>query len=195
MLKFAGYDWNLWLWWILANSAGGTLGLIVLFGLLRLLDATLPGPTGDEVISIGAQLTVAPIFGLAGLIMGLMQWFVLRTVGDSFRVWILATGTGWLVGYMVAVLLFAISPAQSSTLIGLLILLLAIGFFSGFGQWVILRNHFSSTDWWILATTVATIVGWAGLLVGGICGGSLTWASAGAITGYVLMRITQPTLN
>ncbi len=195
MLKFAGYDWNLWLWWILANSAGSTLGLTISALLLVLLNATLPGATGDAVASVGTQLTAAPILGLAGLILGLMQRLVLRTVGDSYLAWILATGTGCLLGYMVAVLLLAYSPAQSSTFMTGLILWLAIGFFSGLGQWVLLRSRFASTDWWLLATTVATIIGSAGWLVGGICGGGLTWASAGALTGYVLVRITRPAMD
>ena len=195
MLKFAGYDWNLWLWWILANSAGSTLGLTLSAGLIFLLGAALPGTAGNEIISVGAQLTAAPIIGLAGLVLGLMQWLVLRTIGDSYQKWIVATGTGWLVGYIVAVFLLAFSPAQSSTFMTGLILWLSIGFFSGLGQWFILRSRFAFTDWWILATTIATIIGSAGWLVGGLCGGGLTWASAGAITGYVLMRITQPTLD
>ena len=195
MLKFEGYDWNLWLWWIVANSAGGFLGLIVFLGLSFILGASLPGATDGEVMSIGAQLTAAPIFGVAGLILGVMQWFVLRMIGESYLSWIIATGTGWLVGYMLAVLLFALAPSQSNTFMGPLILFLAIGLSIGVAQWYILRTRYSATDWWILATTIATIIGWAGLLVGGFCGTGLTWATAGAITGYVLLRITQPRLD
>ena len=112
MLKFSGYDWNLWLWWILANSAGSTLGLTIAAALIFLLGAALPGSTSDEVISVGAQLTAAPVMGVAGLILGFMQWMVLRTIGDSFPVWIIATGSGWLVGYIVAVLLLAVSGGR-----------------------------------------------------------------------------------
>ncbi len=194
MLKFSGYDWNLWLWWILANSAGSTLGLTIAAALIFLLGAALPGSTSDEVISVGAQLTAAPVMGVAGLILGFMQWMVLRTIGDSFPVWIIATGSGWLVGYIVAVLLLAVSGGQQNIMIGLT-LWLSVGLFSGLGQWYVLRSRFAVTDWWILATTIGTLVGSAGWLVGGICGGTLLWATAGAITGYVLMRITQPTLD
>ena len=192
MRKFSGYDWNLWLWWILTTSAGSTFGFSIFAVLSVFLNAPLPGLTGDEAMPVGAQLTSAPLLGLVGLILGFMQWLVLRTIGDSYRVWILATGTGWLVGYIGAVLLIAISPAQSNTLVTILMIWLPIGFFSGLGQWYVLRSHFATTDWWILATTVATFFGSVGWLTGPVCGGVLTWAGAGALTGYVLMRITKP---
>lgn len=193
MLKFSGYDWNLWLWWIVANSAGGTLGIAAATIVLILLNATLPGTSGSETFSMGTLLTAAPVFAILGLILGLMQWLVLRTVGESYGLWILATGAGWLLGYILGVLLLNLRQDQSSAIMSNLILLLVIGFFSGSGQWYILRTRFDSTDWWILATTIATIIGFAGFLVGAICGGVLTWAGAGALTGYVLLRITQPT--
>lgn len=65
-------------WWILMSSAGA---LIVLF-------------TGSVVVTSSEYL----YFALAGAVIGLMQWLVLRRQLTSAGWWILASTIGWLVG-------------------------------------------------------------------------------------------------
>jgi hypothetical protein len=63
--------WLLWLAWVLANALGAVLGLVIGFSLARVLSSLLINVTGWDSFQLAT-------FTMFGLIIGLVQWFVLR---------------------------------------------------------------------------------------------------------------------
>jgi hypothetical protein len=140
------FDWLLWLQWLAVTTLGW-----VLAGML------LPGPA-----------LVA-----AGLVIGSLQWVVLRQRLPQTGWWILTTTTGWATGWAIVI---TVVPQEFGALTGPF-----LGAAMGTLQWLFLRRHFYQAGWWIAVSTL----GWTlGLTL--LSGPMLVGAVAGAVTGIAL---------
>jgi len=144
--KILSFDWALWFFWIMATTWGWFLGNTLFSGL--------------------AFLT-------SGLFIGFFQWLVLQSrVPRAWR-WIVLTGAGWVVGYLLTFFLF---PPELQPLEGI-----AVGLTTGFAQWTLLRGEVQWAGWWI----PFSMIGWStGLTL--LPGIFLTGVMAGALTGLCL---------
>ena len=149
----AGWDWNIWFQWILANAIGETVGLggtLVISALLLLNAQKTMG-----VLPAAALAVLAGTF-IEGITVGTAQWLVLRRPMKSIRwwVWVLATAIGafvaWTLGMIPSTFMFAgadtggAAPAQISDLV-IYALAAVMGFvlgpILGVPQRLVLRHH------------------------------------------------------
>ena len=140
------FDWTLWLQWLAVTAFGWILGGVLLPGL-------------------------APVAG--GLVIGVLQWVVLRQRLPQAGWWILASGVGWAGGWTIVITL---APPEFGILTTTV-----LGAAMGTTQWLLLQRHFYRAGWWI----VVSALGWtAGLAL--LTGPLLVGAVAGAVTGITL---------
>jgi hypothetical protein len=142
----ASFDWALWLQWVMATTLGWLLGA-----------AILP--------------KVAPFS--VGLLIGVLQWVVLRRYLRQAGWWILASALGWAAGWGIVI-------AVAQLEIGLLTEPL-LGAAMGMLQWLVLRRQLRQAGWWIVVSTL----GWTVALTG-LADQLLAGAVAGAVTGIAL---------
>jgi hypothetical protein len=153
---------------------------------IRIPGSAENGESGELTIPlIIASLLVYAILG--GMI-GLGQWLELRNQLPRAGWWILASAGGWLLGFGLASLGFALFAALPPLLLLSLPLFLA-GIMSGAAQWFYLRDYWSDSTSWILVSGLTVFIGGFSWLIAGVIGGSLGWTIAGAISGYMLLRI------
>jgi len=140
------FDWTLWIQWLLVTALGWVLGGVLLPGL--------------------ALVTV-------GLVIGVLQWVVLRQRLPGAGWWIVASTAGWAGGWAIVITQV---PPEFGFLTGAV-----LGAAMGITQWLFLRLHFHQAGWWIAVSTL----GWtAGLTL--LTGPLLVGAIAGAVTGIAL---------
>ncbi len=174
----AGWNWNVWLQWILANAIGETVGLggtLVIGGLL-LMNAQ----QSMSAVSAAILAVLAGTF-IEGITVGTAQWLVLRRPINSirWRVWVLATAIGafiaWTLGMIPSTFMVVgadsggAASAQMSTLM-IYTLAAVMGFvlgpILGVPQWLVLCHHLPKAGWWVLANALAWMVGMVIVFVG-----------------------------
>jgi hypothetical protein len=174
----AGWEWNVWFQWILANAIGETIGLggtFVIGGLLLLNVQKTMG-----VVPAAALAVLAGTF-IEGITVGTSQWLVLRGPIKSMRwyVWVLATAIGafiaWTLGMIPSTFMFSgadsagAAPAPISDLM-IYVLAAIMGFvlgpILGVPQWLVLRQYLPRAGWWVLANALAWMVGMVIVFVG-----------------------------
>lgn len=131
-------EWKLWLGWMVMTG----LGLLIGF---------LPSRLLAEIIGLGIARILSPL--LAGGLIGMGQWLVLRSFITDCSDWILATGAGWGIGYAAGIFILQLLPT------GYWFGLFGIGLFGlivGLIQWPILRREIPNIVPWI----IANVVGW-----------------------------------
>ena len=182
-------EFGLWLGWTLATAVGMLLGFLPSLLLVNVLD-------------LQWARIIVPL--LAGFLIGLAQWAVLRNYLVESADWILAGGTSWAVGYALG--LFLIN-SLSSTALGGVIGFALFGAIIAVVQWPLLRREIPNIWSWIMAN----VLGWtAGFYlsqialsiffsndpaINPIVGTSfisvVTGLTAGAITGLALVWIVR----
>jgi hypothetical protein len=140
------FDWNLWLRWLAVTAFGWILGGVLLPDL-------------------------APLLG--GLVVGGLQWVVLRQSIRQAGWWVLASAVGWALGWAIVA---ALVPLEYGFLTGIV-----LGAAMGILQWLILQRQFYRAGWWIAISVLAWTAGLS-LLTGPL----LVGAVAGAVTGIAL---------
>jgi hypothetical protein len=174
----AGWEWNVWFQWILANAIGETIGpggTFVIGGLLLLNVQKTMG-----VVPAAALAVLAGTF-IEGITVGTSQWLVLRGPIKSMRwyVWVLATAIGafiaWTLGMIPSTFMFSgadsagAAPAPISDLM-IYVLAAIMGFvlgpILGVPQWLVLRQYLPRAGWWVLANALAWMVGMVIVFVG-----------------------------
>jgi len=131
-------EFGLWLGWTLATAVGMLVGFLPSLLLINVLD-------------LQWSRVVIPL--LAGFLIGLAQWAVLRNYLVNSHDWILAGGTSWAVGYAIG--LFLINTL-SGTALGGLIGFALFGAIVAAVQWPILRREIPHISSWI----IANMLGW-----------------------------------
>ena len=131
-------EFGLWLAWTLATAVGMLIGFLLAIPLVNLLD-------------LEWARIIVPL--VAGFLIGLAQWAVLRNYVVDTTDWILAAGTSWAVGYALG--LFLIN-SLADTGIGGLVGYILFGVIVAIVQWPILRREIPQVLPWILAN----VIGW-----------------------------------
>jgi hypothetical protein len=140
------FNWTLWIEWVGATAIGWLMG--------------------------GLLLPELALF-LVGLVMGILQWVVLRQYLRRAGWWILASAVGWSGGWAIAL---ALAPQG----IGILTEPL-LGAAIGTLQWLVLRRQLHQAGWWIVVSSL----GWT-IALTGLAGQILAGAMVGAVTGIAL---------
>lgn len=186
--KVARNEVGLWLGWTLATGLGMLLGLLpfVLFI--------------DDLNMLLARILIPLV---AGFLVGIFQWLVLRPYLTHSVDWILNGGAGWALAYALGlVIIQALADVPFGAWIGYLL----FGLIIAVVQWPVLRREIPNVIPWV----IANIIGWAlgaylsqailNLVVNtdtisqavstGFLSG-LTGLIAGAITGLALVWIVR----
>ena len=148
-------DWAFWFYWIIATTVGWMVGEMFFSGL--------------PVIVSGVA-----VFALQGVVL-------YERIHKSWR-WAVLGSAGWIVGYILYVLVFS---SNTGVLIGPV-----VGGAAGLAQWFLLRREFSWTGWWIIISMLAWLTGLTimpGLLTSGALPGTLT-----GLTLVILFRYSPP---
>jgi hypothetical protein len=140
------FNWTLWIEWLGASAIGWLLGALLL-----------------------PELALFSV----GLVMGILQWVVLRQRLRQAGWWILASAAGWSGGWGITL---ALAPQG----IGILTEPL-LGAAMGTLQWLVLRRQLRQAGWWIVISSL----GWTVALTG-LAGQVLVGAVVGAVTGIAL---------
>ena len=136
--KVVRNEFGLWLQWTLATALGMLIGFLLAIPLVNLLD-------------LQWARVIVPL--LAGFLIGLAQWAVLRNYLTSSADWVLAGGASWAVGFAIGLLLINL---VASSVIGALLGYVLFGIIVAVVQWPVLRREIPNLWLWILAN----VIGW-----------------------------------
>jgi hypothetical protein len=123
--------------------------------------ARVPIIFGDYLYVDGVAHIAEDYFGtftfapLVGLVMGLLQYGLLRRHLPRMERWVLATLGGWLLGLFL-ILIAAMLNSWTYVSIDLDLVLILFGLSIGVGQWLLLQARLSRAGWWI----GANVLGW-----------------------------------
>lgn len=128
--------WWFWFQWVLANSVGWFVGVLV-------------AQWTNHIIGSFGPAVFGTVFGA---VVGSLQWLVLRKRLSQARWWILATVLASAILFSTSdVLSNAASDVVSNTVIQGVVISSLIGLVIGSAQWLVLRKQLSQSHWWILA--------------------------------------------
>lgn len=179
---------GMWLGWSLATMFGLVIGY-------------LPAALFINEMDLGLARILVPM--LAGVLIGLAQWLVLRNYLTHSDDWVFNLTGSWVVGYVVA--LYVVEWLGGS-FIGLLLSYILFGVIVALFQWPILRREVPQLWVWALANVVGWTLGalvsqWviaalfsenpASLLVTTLVNSAVTGLVAGMITGAALVWIVR----
>jgi hypothetical protein len=131
-------EFGLWLAWTLATALGLLIGYLPLALLVGSLD-------------LGLARVIVPI--IAGILLGLAQWLVLRPYVSKSYDWILYNAVGWVVGFTLGLY---VVQMLSKTPIGMLLVFVFFGVIVAVFQYPVLRREIPHLGTWILAN----VIGW-----------------------------------
>ena len=161
---------GLWFGWLIASVAGALLGWIIGW------QASFIVPGGVSTLVLGFTM---------GLLLGAMQWLVLRAHIKGSGWWVFVSALGWAVGFSIGVEL-ALRLGLTDVLFGLVVGIFT-GITLGIFQWIILRRQVPNAGWWVPASTFA----WTSSLLyyrPGITGvGAFYGILSGLVTATVLL--------
>jgi hypothetical protein len=153
-----------------------------------------------DVLSLGLAQIAVPV--LAGTVIGLAQWLVLRRYVTASTQWDWTDGLSWAAGYILGLLLIQLLP---STVFAAFIGYFLFGVIVALVQWPVLRREIPQVLTWLLASAIAWAVGyWASQavlslftdpLIEPVVGTAVIAVTsglvAGAITGLALIWIVR----
>jgi hypothetical protein len=181
-----------WLWWTLATAGGWLLGSLVTYAISIGLNMTEFGAALEADPTQISQSTALLLMALSlvsllivGVIIGALQWLVLRRHVPGLQRWAIFTGLG-----------FALGAFAFWALIGVGV---------GVTQWLLLRRDLNKTVWWLVVNAVAWPLGYVlggvggsalgtalgSVVLGGLVGSILIGVVIGAITGGVLLWLLR----
>lgn len=180
--------------WSLLTGAGSIAAIMLLTLAVNFVAIPATGD-GGETDSFSLPLLIASLFvyAIPGALIGLGQWFELRNLMPRAGWWILATAIGWVLGFGIGNLAFAIL-ADLPPLILFSLPWIAVGIVSGIGQWLFLRLRWSNMGPWIVVAILVAVIGGYSWLIAGTIGGAIGWLIAGAISGYALIVLRNRSL-
>ena len=164
--------------WIGLSIAAILLGYLI----LRFLFVPLGGK-GNIFTDV---LAVLVLFGF----LPLAQWIVIRQLIPRAFLWIIASLLAFFVAFLLDLILMILGIPTFTQGYSILLSLI-LGGIIGISQWIILRQYFQSTGWWIAASAI----GWglSTVVTGYVIEIPLEWLAIGAIpatvTGIALIFI------
>ena len=147
---------------MLASMAGGFVGAAVVSAIA--IDA-------GRIIGFAAAEGVR--WAMAGAVIGVMQWLVLRQHIPQAGWWVLATTAGWAMGGVVSWAMGFAAAGPMVRTVDQVIFGAVTGAVVGAMQWGILRRHVPQAGWWVLASAAGSAVG--GLVSWAVTGIALVW--------------------
>jgi hypothetical protein len=187
--KLEGHDWNFWMWWVLLTAFTSTICFVIISLAFVWLNLPFAENNGGIEPTFLDKILGSLFFALAGMALAGGQWLALRIIFPRSAWWILAGGAGWLVGYWSYLLVFEYAAGLLQPVLAQFLPWFIIGLWGGLFQWLVLRPRYPRADSWLPVSTLALLIGSIGWTVGSICGGTFSWAVAGAIGGYALLRL------
>ena len=150
---------------------------------------------GEETAALSLPMLLLSIFlyAVPGATIGLGQWFELRNLLPRAGWWILATAGGWVLGFGFGNVAFS-GLAGLPTLLLVSIPFAAAGLFTGLGQWMYLRLHWSKSHPWVPIAVLVLLLGGFSWLIAGVIGGAIGWVIAGAVSGYCMLILRDRSL-
>jgi hypothetical protein len=201
-----------WAQWAFATATGSTLGAVLGGALIKAWlqpsFGVVTSPLEVAVVYAAVHIPSAAVaLGVWGAGIGIMQALMLRRQLVGADWWPLATMSGWaFAGALVGALPFGGAVTGSGIDIGLLgfvadavVAVLAIGFLSGFFQWLILRQQVDRSVRWVWTTAggitlamlaaavivILVLVSAVGWLRPEDIPSAASWGVAGAVVGLV----------
>jgi hypothetical protein len=153
---------GMWFAWLFTSTIGMGLGWVLGWQLSFLI------PGVFSTVMLGAAV---------GLILGALQWPVLRIQFQNSGLWILHTAAGWGVGFALGVFIVQ-SFGLIDWLFGL-VLGVIVGAVVGISQWLFLARRTPKAGWWVPVSVFSLASGlvyyraeapWLGLLIGALYG-------------------------
>jgi hypothetical protein len=194
--------WGFWLLWVAASTVGFALG------------ATAVGYFGSVINSGTPSYIVAAaqpaLFVVLATLPGLLHWLILRRWFLHAGWWILASGTGSLLGFFPLGWAIAVADTQGDmipmwfhavpTWVVILGAIAVAGAVAGAIQWLVLRRWVSHAGWWVVSSSISWVAATyvyayvtraneAHLTLGGTVSGALS----GAMTGLALVGLIRNT--
>jgi len=161
---------GLWRQWVLANVGGFTVGGALAGAATRALGRPFYGLVHSVAEAVPIQVRNAGVaLTVWGVVVGTMQWLVLRHHLKQTGWWIPATIVGWgLSGGVAGSLSGLMGGAVTSVgpnrgLVGFFVAALlgavAVGFLPGASQWLVLRRQIPRARSWLLGTAGGFVAG------------------------------------
>ncbi len=144
--------WGVWLQWTAASTVGFAVAATAFRAMGTLLTDTTPAWVG------GLISTVVAVAGVS--LPGFLHWLILRRRFARAGWWILASGVGSLVGFLIQ----GVGLAGADTGQGFLFIsdryvvdvaAIFAGAVAGAMQWLVLRQWVGRAGWWVLASSVS----------------------------------------
>jgi serine/threonine-protein kinase len=133
-------SWRFWLFWALAFLGfpiGGFIANLIVGPVATALRAGIAG-------------------AIVGVVLGLIQWFVLRAQIPMPFWWIIATSAGMALGLAISVALLG-SEVSGNSLLGRAVI---TGVIVGAAQWLVLRQILPQSWIWIVVVALGWGIGW-----------------------------------
>ena len=167
--------WRVWFLWLMAGAFGWGQG--VYWGWFGGGDPKTLESIPTTIL--GGFLGVA----VGGMLVGVLQWLVLRPHLARAGRWVLASlGAAAVVG--IVVFGVGVVSADAGWIGGVSVFGTVVGVF----QWAVLRRHVPRAGWWVLASTAGWVVG---MPLGDMAGPPGLGAAYGAMTGTVLVWLLR----
>ena len=154
---------SFYLGWVALNSIAVVAAWFITLALLIQFTRIV-----GDTIQVGGQARITEdflfmyvLFPIVGLLIGILQYFLLRRYLLHLVWWIPATLLGWLMPFVKSFIILTVLGMENDTF-SLMLGLLLIGASVAVPQWLLLRQRVRYAFWWILACGI----GWslAGLL-------------------------------
>jgi hypothetical protein len=177
-------SWSFYLAWVALNFISILIAFAIYWALISLVKEAVGG-----TIQVEGQAHITEDFLLPyifrpvlGLVIGVLQYILLRLHLPRMGWWIVATILGWLLGLIGSRLLYSslYRPFDQSALWIEVLLTALIGLSMGIAQWLVLRQRVPQAGWWI----VANLIGW----------GVIGWGAATITTRMVIPAVSLVTV-
>ena len=144
--------WSFYLGWVVLNIVA-----VVAAGLISLALVILITQIVGDTIQVGGQSRITEdflfmyvLFPVIGLLVGLLQYLLLRRYIPRLTGWIPATFLGWLMPFAAGYFILTVLGLENDTF-SLMLGLFLIGASVAVPQWWLLRQRMRHAFWWILA--------------------------------------------
>ncbi|MEG4590184.1 FHA domain-containing protein, partial [Microcoleus sp. MOSTC5] len=150
--------------WFWATLAGSILGLIAFFTVIFIIAVATTGTVNETVLNrlVQSRWSSSLAWGFYGLVVGTLQWVVLRKQMPKASNWIPATILGYVFygSLMAASKYISFSSTASPDPLRDIGVNLCGGGIIGLAQWFhYFRKYISNSAWWILLSITTSVLG------------------------------------
>lgn len=194
-------SWPFYLLWLVLPLLCIPLAFVIDLVLLRVVTSIV----GEYVSVQGVRHITEDYLGvylflpIAGLVIGVLQYWLMRRYLPHTAWWAAATLAGWLLGALLAQLAGWLRLASALGSIDAALLLMGAAL--GVGQWLVLRRDVPRAGWWV----AATIAGWGLValvtddqgfgLLDLLSAGLLPAAATALVFAYLMRQMHRPRLG